>query len=74
MRVTVRCQDCGAKHRAPIKMSVRFFPCLRCGWPVRVPKLPPTERDPGMTPGAGDDLEETLADLQRTRGRALTGV
>jgi RNase P subunit RPR2 len=77
MRVTVMCQDCGAKHRAPIEMSVRFFSCLRCGWPVRVPKLAPTERDPAipaMAPGAGDDLAETVEVRQRARGRALVGV
>jgi RNase P subunit RPR2 len=74
MRVTVMCQDCGAKHRTPIKVSVRFFSCLRCGWPVRVPKLAPTERDPGMAPGAGDGLEETVEVRQRTRGRVLVGA
>jgi hypothetical protein len=62
MCMKVTCQDCGAMYRAPVEPSGRFFTCLRCGWPVRVPGEAPTERDPSLPPGKGDDdMEETVA-------------
>jgi RNase P subunit RPR2 len=72
MRTTVTCQDCGARHSARIAKAVRRFPCLRCGWPTRVPRAAPTEREPSLPPTPDvDDPEETLVDHRRSRRVAV---